>query len=179
LDSALRATNTSFVKLCAHFGLSRAERLLAASGAEKLGSTSLQYEKRAREVNPIAGEGRVMWRRVYDPFGNRDLSTLVACLPIVSLLGLVAFTKVNAHFAASIALGLTFAKTSFLYLFFGWLGVALTASETAANELFGGLQKVKRVAAQPFAVLMAAPPILVCAPCHAGLCFPLQEGAPC
>jgi lactate permease len=43
-------------------------------------------------------------------------------------------------------LGLTFAKTGFLYPFFGtllgWLGVALTGSDTASNVLFGSLQRI-------------------------------------
>src|SRR5438552_14405424 len=43
-------------------------------------------------------------------------------------------------------LGLAFAHAGFLYPFFGtllgWLGVALTGSDTASNVLFGGMQKV-------------------------------------
>ena len=42
-------------------------------------------------------------------------------------------------------LGLAFAHTGVLYPLFGtmlgWLGVALTGSDTASNVLFGGLQK--------------------------------------
>jgi lactate permease len=43
-------------------------------------------------------------------------------------------------------LGLAFAKTGHLYPFFGtllgWLGVALTGSDTASNVLFGSLQRI-------------------------------------
>jgi lactate permease len=43
-------------------------------------------------------------------------------------------------------LGLAFATSGFLYPFFGamlgWLGVALTGSDTSSNVLFGGMQKV-------------------------------------
>ena len=43
-------------------------------------------------------------------------------------------------------LGLAFAATGVLYPFFGtllgWLGVALTGSDTASNVLFGNLQKI-------------------------------------
>jgi lactate permease len=43
-------------------------------------------------------------------------------------------------------LGLAFTKTGFLYPFFsallGWLGVALTGSDTSSNVLFGSLQKI-------------------------------------
>jgi hypothetical protein len=43
-------------------------------------------------------------------------------------------------------LGLAFAATGVLYPFFGtllgWLGVALTGSDTASNVLFGNLQRI-------------------------------------
>ena len=43
-------------------------------------------------------------------------------------------------------LGLAFAHTGWFYPFFGtmlgWLGVALTGSDTSSNVLFGGLQKI-------------------------------------
>src|SRR5579862_8668877 len=40
------------------------------------------------------------WTQVYDPFGQWWLSTLVAALPIVVLLGLLAGFKVRPHIAA-------------------------------------------------------------------------------
>src|SRR5262245_41949156 len=45
-----------------------------------------------------------MWNQVYDPFSNQGLSTLVAAIPVVTLLTLIASGKVKAHFAAVIAL---------------------------------------------------------------------------
>ncbi|SFK61741.1 L-lactate permease [Methylocapsa palsarum] len=54
-----------------------------------------------------------MWRQVYDPFGNGLVSTLAACLPIVTLLGLIAFTKTKAHVAALIALTVAFGVAVF------------------------------------------------------------------
>ncbi|MEP6690903.1 MAG: L-lactate permease [Gemmatimonadaceae bacterium] len=57
-------------------------------------------------------------------------------------------------------LGLAFARTGVLYPFFGallgWLGVALTGSDTSSNVLFGSLQRVtaQQVGVSP--VLMAA-----------------------
>jgi lactate permease len=45
-----------------------------------------------------------MWDQVYNPFGNAVVSTLVAAIPIVTLLGLIASGKVKAHMAAVIAL---------------------------------------------------------------------------
>jgi len=40
------------------------------------------------------------WSQVYTPLGNLLLSALVAALPVVVLLGLLAFWHVRAHFAA-------------------------------------------------------------------------------
>jgi len=45
-----------------------------------------------------------MWNQVYNPFSSEFLSTLVAALPVVTLLVLIASGKVKAHLAASIAL---------------------------------------------------------------------------
>jgi lactate permease len=45
-----------------------------------------------------------MWNQIYDPFGNQVLSTIVAALPIVTLLVLIASNKVKTHIAAIAAL---------------------------------------------------------------------------
>src|SRR5712671_1484734 len=45
-----------------------------------------------------------MWNQVYNPFSNEFLSTLVAAIPVVTLLALIASGKVKAHVAALIAL---------------------------------------------------------------------------
>jgi lactate permease len=44
------------------------------------------------------------WQQVYDPFGNAYLSTFVAALPIIVLLGSLAFFHVKAHWAAILGL---------------------------------------------------------------------------
>jgi hypothetical protein len=57
-------------------------------------------------------------------------------------------------------LGLAFAGTGVLYPFFGtllgWLGVALTGSDTASNILFGNLQKITAQQLGLSPILMAA-----------------------
>lgn len=57
-------------------------------------------------------------------------------------------------------LGLAFAHTGVVYPFFaamlGWLGVALTGSDTSSNVLFGSLQKVTATSLGLNPVLMAA-----------------------
>jgi lactate permease len=45
-----------------------------------------------------------MWNQVYNPIGNAALSTIVAAIPVVTLLVLIASGKVKAHIAAIIAL---------------------------------------------------------------------------
>jgi lactate permease len=45
-----------------------------------------------------------MWEQVYDPLNSKALSTIVAALPVVTLLVLIASNKVKAHWAAIIAL---------------------------------------------------------------------------
>jgi lactate permease len=42
----------------------------------------------------------VTWTQVYDPLGHWWLSTLLAALPIVVLLGLLAGLKVRPHLCA-------------------------------------------------------------------------------
>lgn len=57
-------------------------------------------------------------------------------------------------------LGLAFAKTGWFYPFFGtmlgWLGVALTGSDTSSNVLFGSLQKITATQLGLSPTLMAA-----------------------
>ncbi|MEF7613650.1 L-lactate permease [Aquincola sp. MAHUQ-54] len=64
-------------------------------------------------------------------------------LTIVLMLALGTLTRFSG---TDTTLGLAFANTGMLYPFFGtlmgWIGVALTGSDTASNVLFGGMQKV-------------------------------------
>ncbi len=67
-----------------------------------------------------------MWNQVYNPLGNAALSTLVAALPVVTLLVLIASGKVKAHWAALIALLVAILVAVFLFTMPG--GLAIRAS---------------------------------------------------
>jgi len=64
-------------------------------------------------------------------------------MTIVLMLGLGTLTRFSG---TDTTLGLAFANSGVFYPFFGtlmgWLGVAMTGSDTASNVLFGGMQKV-------------------------------------
>jgi lactate permease len=84
------------------------------------------------------GPGRAL--RIY----GRTLKQLwSAILTIASILGLAYLLNYSG---VTYTLGLAFAATGVLFPFFasfiGWLGVALTGSDTSSNALFANLQKV-------------------------------------
>ncbi len=81
----------------------------------------------------------------------------LAMVAISFMLGLGYVTRYSGLDAV---LGLAFTRTGWLYPFFGtflgWLGVALTGSDTSSNALFGSLQ---RITSQQLGI----DPVLMCA----------------
>jgi lactate permease len=75
------------------------------------------------------------------------LKTLVQVrFSLITIAAMLALGYVTKYCGTDATLGLALARTGKLYPFFGtllgWLGVALTGSDTASNVLFGGLQKI-------------------------------------
>ena len=95
------------------------------------------------------GLARVYWKTI--KLVRFSLLTIAAMLAI-------GFTTRYSGMDAT--LGLAFARTGYFYPFFGamlgWLGVALTGSDTSSNVLFGSLQKITAEQLGLSPVLMAA-----------------------
>ena len=79
---------------------------------------------------------------------------------LITIAAMMALGFTTRYSGEDVILGLMFARTGVLYPFFGamlgWLGVALTGSDTSSNVLFGSLQKItaEQIGVSP--VLMAA-----------------------
>jgi lactate permease len=90
-------------------------------------------------------------------YGRTIKLCAISLITISAMLAIGTLTRLSGVDAT---LGLAFAATGVLYPFFGtllgWLGVALTGSDTASNVLFGNLQKItsEQIGLSP--VLMAA-----------------------
>ncbi len=65
---------------------------------------------------------------------------------LLTIAAMLALGNVTKYSGTDATLGLALARTGWLYPFFGtllgWLGVALTGSDTASNVLFGSLQRI-------------------------------------
>ena len=65
---------------------------------------------------------------------------------LITIAAMMAVGFTTRYSGLDATLGLAFAQTGFFYPFFGamlgWLGVALTGSDTSSNVLFGSLQKI-------------------------------------
>jgi lactate permease len=79
---------------------------------------------------------------------------------LLTIAAMLALGYTSRYAGLDSTLGLAFSHTGVLYPFFGtllgWLGVALTGSDTASNVLFGGLQKTSATQLGLEPVLMAA-----------------------
>jgi lactate permease len=87
--------------------------------------------------------------------------TLKICaISLITISAMLAIGTLTRLGGVDATLGLAFAATGVLYPFFGtllgWLGVALTGSDTASNILFGNLQKITSEQIGLSSILMAA-----------------------
>jgi lactate permease len=85
----------------------------------------------ARPREMVRTYGQTVWRIRYS---------------LLTIAGMLALGNVTRYSGMDATLGLAMARTGGFYPFFGtllgWLGVALTGSDTASNVLFGSLQKI-------------------------------------
>lgn len=95
--------------------------------------------------------------RLIAEYGRTIRLCAISLITISAMLAIGTLTRLSGIDAT---LGLAFATTGVLYPFFGtllgWLGVALTGSDTASNILFGNLQKITSEQLGMSSVLMAA-----------------------
>ena len=95
-------------------------------------------------------------------FGRTLHRMRFAVVAMACMLGLGYVTRYSGMDAV---LGLAFTRTGWMFPFFGtyigWLGVALTGSDTSSNALFGGLQRIT-------AEQLHLSPVLMCGANSAG-----------
>ncbi len=86
-------------------------------------------------------------------------------IPLLAITPMLGLAYVTRYSGLDAILGLAFTRTGIFYPFFGtflgWLGVALTGSDTSSNALFGSLQRIT-------AEQLKLNPILMCAANSAG-----------
>jgi lactate permease len=79
---------------------------------------------------------------------------------LITISAMMAIGFMTRYSGLDATMGLAFARTGILYPFFGtllgWLGVALTGSDTSSNVLFGSLQKISATQVGVSPTLMAA-----------------------
>jgi len=95
--------------------------------------------------------------RIFKVYLQTIFKVRFSLLTIAAMLAIGFMTRYSGLDAT---MGLTFARTGHLYPFFGtllgWLGVALTGSDTSSNVLFGSLQKISAQQVGVSPVLMSA-----------------------
>jgi lactate permease len=79
---------------------------------------------------------------------------------LLTISAMMAIGFMTRYSGLDATMGLAFARTKMFYPFFGtllgWLGVALTGSDTSSNVLFGSLQKISAAQVGVSPILMAA-----------------------
>ena len=79
---------------------------------------------------------------------------------LLTISAMMAIGFLTRYGGLDATMGLAFARTGHLYPFFGtllgWLGVALTGSDTSSNVLFGSLQKISAQQVGVSPILMSA-----------------------
>lgn len=97
----------------------------------------------------VSGMARVYWKTLK-----------LVRFSLLTISAMMAIGFITRYGGLDATMGLAFARTGFLYPFFGtmlgWLGVALTGSDTASNVLFGSLQKITATQVGLSPTLMAA-----------------------
>jgi lactate permease len=95
--------------------------------------------------------------KIISEYGRTIKLCAYSLITISAMLAIGTLTRLSGIDAT---LGLAFAATGVLYPFFGtllgWLGVALTGSDTSSNILFGNLQKITSQQLGLSPILMAA-----------------------
>lgn len=71
-----------------------------------------------------------MWQQIYDPFGNMIISTTLAAVPVVVMLGALGFFHIKAHIAAGMGLVAALAVAIFAY--------GMPAGMAGRAAMFGG-----------------------------------------
>ena len=95
--------------------------------------------------------------KIFSIFLKTLVNVRFSLLTIAAMLGIGMLTRYSGLDAT---MGLAFARTGHFYPFFGtmlgWLGVALTGSDTSSNVLFGSLQKITAQQVHVAPVLMTS-----------------------
>ncbi len=88
----------------------------------------------------IAGLSPAQWRQSISITASR------LRLPLLTICLILAMGFITKYSGMDAVLGLAFTHTGKIYPFFaamlGWLGVALTGSDTSSNVMFGSMQKI-------------------------------------